>query len=59
MQRRFGWEIRERSSWRVSEEDWDVSDAFRHRIAADNPNDVAFYEFARELVAERARAEHP
>jgi hypothetical protein len=52
--RRFGWKIREQSSWRVSEEDWDSSDAFRRRIAADNANDVAFYEFARELVERRA-----
>jgi hypothetical protein len=31
-----------------------VSDAFRARIAADNALDVELYEFARELVAERA-----
>jgi hypothetical protein len=49
----FGWEIRERSSWRVSEEDWTVDDAFRRRIAVDNARDVEFYEFARALVAER------
>jgi len=51
--RRFSWEIRERSSWRVSDENWDVDAAFRRRIAADNHNDVEFYEFARELVGRR------
>ncbi len=51
--RQLGWEIRERASWRVSEEDWGVDDAFRQRIAADNANDMEFYEFARALVAER------
>ncbi|MDQ1533153.1 MAG: hypothetical protein QOF28_914, partial [Actinomycetota bacterium] len=32
MHRRFGWDIRERSPWRVGEENWDVSTSFRRRI---------------------------
>lgn len=54
VQRRFDWQIRERTSWRVSDEDWDVGDSFRQRIAADSPHDVAFYAFARDLVERRA-----
>jgi hypothetical protein len=54
IQRRFGWKIRERASWRVSEESWELSDSFRRRIEADNAQDVAFYEFARELVIRRS-----
>ena len=54
VQRRFDWEIRERSSWRVSDEGWDVGDSFRRRIAVDNAHDVTFYAFARELVERRA-----
>jgi len=57
VQLRFGWEMQKRTSWHVSrkdEEDWSVSDSFRRQIAADNANDVAFYEYARELVAARA-----
>lgn len=51
---RFRWDIREKSSFMTSAESWNVSDAFRRRIAADNPQDVAFYEFARELVLRAA-----
>jgi hypothetical protein len=57
VQRRFGWTIRTRPSWRVSEEDestWRVGASFRRRIEADNQSDVAFYEFARGLVSRRS-----
>lgn len=54
VERRFGWHFRARAPWRVAEENWDVSASFRRRIATDNAADVAFYEFARRLVAERA-----
>lgn len=47
---RLGWLIKDRSPWRVSEEDWRVPASFLRRIAADSPNDLEFYEFARELV---------
>lgn len=56
VQRRLGWEILERPSWRVSTEDWEVSDAFRRRVAEDNAADVAFYEFACQLAERRARS---
>jgi len=35
----------------------DVSDELRERIVADNAYDIAFYEFAEQLVAERANAD--
>jgi hypothetical protein len=53
VQRRYGWEIRERPNRRVSKEPWDVSDSFRERIATDNANDVAFYRFACDLIRRR------
>ena len=36
-----------------SRESWEVSDALRKRIEADNACDIEFYEHARELVARR------
>jgi hypothetical protein len=53
---RFGWTLRDRAPWRVSEgaeDTWHVSDALRRRIVEDNRADLEFYEYARELVAER------
>ena len=49
-QRRFGWwpdgvDLDARTN--VSTEDWDVTPAFRDRIAADNAYDLALYEYAR------------
>jgi Sulfotransferase family len=38
---------------RASTEDWDVPQSFRRRIAEDNAAEMAFYEFARDLVAGR------
>jgi hypothetical protein len=48
--RRFGWEIKQRATWLASEDDPNVSTSFRRRIADDNAQDLAFYEFARDLV---------
>jgi hypothetical protein len=42
---------------RVSREGWDVSPAFRKRIAADNAADLDFYGFANDLY-QRRRARH-
>jgi Sulfotransferase family len=53
VQHRFGWEYEPVPSLRVSTEGWDVSPAFRRRVAADNPADLAFYEYATELYARR------
>jgi hypothetical protein len=53
---RFGWRIRRRGGWRVSEEaerGWSVSESFRRRIADDNAADVEFYQFASALRRER------
>jgi hypothetical protein len=51
----LGWQIDNVPRLRAGEEEWDVSSSFRRRIAEDNAADVAFYEFARELVKERRR----
>ena len=56
MQHRFGWHYAPVVSLRVSTEDWDVSSAFRKRIASDNAADVAFYEFATQLYERRRRS---
>jgi hypothetical protein len=53
---RFGWRFRDRPDRRVSDEGWDVSRAFRRRIAADNEADIAFFDHARRLYEERRRA---
>ena len=54
--RRFGWRIDPAPDLRVSTEGWDVSRAFRARIASDNAADVAFYVYACELHDRRRRA---
>jgi hypothetical protein len=57
MSHRFGWQFGAVPNMRVSEEEWNISDALRERIVVDNAADVAFYEFARELCAgPRSRA---
>jgi len=53
---RFGWwpggvDLAERAN--VSTEDWEVSRAFRERIAADNTYDLQLYEIAKDLVRSR------
>jgi hypothetical protein len=53
MQHRFGWTYAQVPSLRVSNEGWDVTLAFRRRIAADNAADLAFYEYATDLYARR------
>jgi hypothetical protein len=53
---RFGWRFRDRPDRRVSDEGWDVSRAFRRRIAADNEADIAFFDHARRLYEDRRRA---
>jgi Sulfotransferase family len=54
VQQRLGWTIGAVPNQRVSDEAWDVPRAFRRRIADDNAADLAFYEYAREIVAARA-----
>ena len=49
---RFGWTHLPSPHRRVSEP-MDVPDALRRRIADDNTYDIEFYEYARELYAER------
>jgi hypothetical protein len=49
IRRRFGWRAAELGNRNVSRERWDVSTAFRDRIAHDNRLDIAFYEHAKEL----------
>jgi hypothetical protein len=56
MQRRFGWHYEPIENLRVSTEDWDVSAAFRRRIASDNAADLAFYEYATQLYERRRGA---
>lgn len=53
--RRYGLTFKAtRGPWRVAREGWEVSDALRRRIEADNERDREFYELAREHAAERA-----
>jgi hypothetical protein len=56
MARRFGWRFAPVPDINVSREGWDVSPAFRRRIAADNAADLAFFEHARGLYERRRRA---
>jgi hypothetical protein len=56
MQHRFGWHCEPVPDLLVTTEDWDVSPAFRRRIASDNAADLAFYEYARQLYERRRRA---
>src|SRR5262249_7793080 len=53
---RFGWwrDVRPAARANVNAEQWDAPASLRRRIAADNAHDVDFYEYARQLVAERA-----
>jgi hypothetical protein len=50
---RFGWRFDRAGNRRVSREDWDVTPAFRRRIADDNAVDVELYEHARRLHERR------
>ena len=50
---RHGWTMGSAPDVHVSEAGLEASDALRERITADNQADIAFYEFARSLVAER------
>jgi hypothetical protein len=56
---RFGWwpnGLPKQTRINVSSEDWTASPALRRRIAHDLTTDMEFYEYARELVAERSRS---
>jgi hypothetical protein len=53
LEARFGWPLG-RPFYANRTQPVDVSDTFRKRIATDNALDVEFYEYARELVSERA-----
>ena len=53
---RFGWDLGPAVIANDTPHGDPVSEAFRRRIAEDNHYDVELYEFARELVAERAAA---
>lgn len=53
LSRRFGWSFTAVPDMRVSTESWDVSPELRRRIAADNAADVAFYDRAVEICADR------
>jgi hypothetical protein len=50
---RFGWRVGPVRNRQVSGEGWDVSPAFRQRIAADNAADVEFYEYAAAIYRRR------
>jgi hypothetical protein len=58
MQQRFGWKFKTLRNRRVSSEDWEVPRSLRSRIADDNRADVAFFEFASRLYAQRRRRRH-
>lgn len=53
---RFGWEKRSITSINVSARKWDVSDAFRRRIADDCRYDVELYAYACQLARGRVAA---
>ena len=55
MQQRFGWQFKTLKNRRVSSEDWAAPASLRRRIADDNRADVAFFEFATQLHAQRRR----
>lgn len=55
MQLRFGWQFKTLKNRRVSSEDWAAPASLRRRIADDNRADVAFFEFATQLHAQRRR----
>ena len=46
---RWNWRIDDLDDRNTAPEPVDISDEFRARIVADNPYDMAFYEFARSL----------
>jgi hypothetical protein len=52
---RFGWRFDRKGNRRVSREPWEVPAGLCERIAADNAADVAFYEHAELLWAQRRR----
>ncbi len=55
----FGWwpnGVKEQARANVSSEGWNVPAALRARIADDLAVDLEFYEYARELVADRRRS---
>jgi len=53
---RFGWRFDRAGNRRVSREEWDVSPAFRRRIADDNAADIELYDYAQRLQEERQRS---
>jgi hypothetical protein len=56
LRRRYGWwpgGLEKPARTNVSSESWEVSESLRDRIAADNPFDLDFYEYARALVEQR------
>jgi hypothetical protein len=53
LRHRFGWRLGVVANQRVSTEGWDVSRAFRGRIAGDNPAEMEFYEHAVALYERR------
>jgi hypothetical protein len=56
---RFGWwpaGVNAHVRMNVSSEDWPASPALRRRIAEELATDVEFYEYAKELVADRRRS---
>jgi hypothetical protein len=50
---RFGWRLSEEARMNAATEVHEESPGLRRRIASDNAIDIEFYEYARELVAER------
>jgi hypothetical protein len=52
---RFGWQLSEDARLNAAGGAPEESPALRHRIAADNAIDIAFYDYARNLVSERAK----
>jgi len=53
---RFGWRLDQRARANAALGSYEISSTLRERIARDNAIDMQFYEYARELVAGRARA---
>ena len=55
LRRTFGWDVPDRPAYANRSTAVDVSDAFRRRIADDNADDIALYEYAVQQLAARAR----
>ncbi len=55
LRRRFGWPLSEQTRMNAAGGSPEEPSHLRRRIAADNAIDIEFYEFARDLVARRAR----